>query len=284
MIILAYVVFHFTFSENKSIQAHCLNVSAPELQLSMNDDVNGLLLGDISGTLHGGASTILGKVGSALHISGNNQFVDYGLHLDKCYHNPDKCSGGITVAVWLNVHAYGSVILKSGAMHAEAFGYYIFINSDHSIKISVKDTSMYHQYQAPEFPLNEWVHLVFTWPSNAGLFHLCINGCDADATNSKRYAYNLARFRSVTRQSRITLGPGPDVHMPYDNADVDELIFWEGVLDPIEAWQLYVDGGVVRDEWKHCTCNIQSLVELCQISSYILTNFIWSAKCIRNHY
>ena len=272
--------------KKQTIQAYCLNVSAPELQLSMDIAVNGLLLGDISGTLHGGASTIPGKFGSALHISGNHQYVDYGLHLDKCYHNPDKCSCGITVALWLNVHAYGSVILDTGATHAQAFGYYILINSDHSIKISVKDTPMYHQYQAPEFPLNEWVHLVFTWPSNAGLIHLYINGCDADATNRKRYAYNLARYTSITRQSRITLGAGPDtpISYRYANADVDELVFWERVLDPLEAWQLYVDGGVVHDEWKHCTCSIQSVVELCQISSDILTKFIWSAKCIRNHY
>ena len=229
----------------------------------MDDAVNGLLLGDIPGTLHGGASTIPGKVGTALHIRGNNQYVDYGLHLDKCYHNPDKCSGGITVALWLNVHTYGSDILDTGATHAQAFGYYMYINSDHSIKISVKDTSMYHQYQAPEFPLNEWVHLVFTWPSNAGLIHLYINGCDADATNRKRYAYNLARYKGITRQSRITLGASPDAFMSYANADVDELIFWESVLDPLEAWQLYVDGGVVRDEWKHCTCNIQRVVDNC---------------------
>ena len=250
----------------------------------MDVAVNGLLLGDIPGTLHGGASTIPGKVGSALHIRGNHQYVDYGLHLDKCYHDPDKCSGGITFALWLNVHAYDSVILDTGAKHAQSFDYFILINSDHSIKISVKDTSMYHQYIAPEFPLNEWVHLVFTWPSNAGLIHLYFNGCDADATNGKGYAYNLARYKSITWQRRITLGVGPDVFMSYANVDVDEVIFWERALNPLEAWQLYVDGGVVRDEWKHCTGSTQCVVELCHISSDILTNFIRSGKCIRNHF
>ena len=71
---------------------------------------NGILLGDISGALRGGASIRPGKVGLALHVSGN-QYVDYGFHVDKCYHNPDKCSDGITWSLWLNLHAYESVIL-----------------------------------------------------------------------------------------------------------------------------------------------------------------------------
>ena len=225
-----------------------LTVSAPELRLPMDVTDNRVLLGDITGTLHGGASTIPGKVGFALHTSGNDQYVDYGLHLDKCYQNPDKCGGGITFALWLNVHAYDSVILDTGAMDSGSIGYYIFITPEHSIKISVKDTSMYHQYEAPQFPLNEWVHLVFTWPSHAGLVHLYINGCDADATNEKGYAYNLARFSSLSSQYKFLLGAALNGIRSYAHADMDELLFWDRVLQPLEVWQMFVDGGVVRYE------------------------------------
>ena len=232
----------------KNRYTHCLNVSAPKLLLPMDITDNGVLLGDIPGTLHGGASTIPGKVGWALHTNGNNQYVDYGVHLDRCFHNPDKCNGGITFALWLNVHAYDSVILDTGAISSESFGYYIAITPRHSIKISVKDASTYHQYEAPQFPLNEWVYLVFTWPSNGGLIHLYINGCDADATNGKGYAYNLARFQDINKQIRFRVGAGGIAAVSSANADIDELLFWDKVLQPLEVWQLFIDGGVVRLE------------------------------------
>ena len=242
---------------------------------------NGVLCGDISGTLEGGASNIPGRVGSALHTNGNNQYVDYCLHFDECYHDPDKCSGGITFALWLNVHAYGSAILDTGAMDSRSFGYYIFVTPWRSIKISVKDTSMYHQYEVPRFPLNKWVHVVFTWPLNAGLIHLYINGCDADAANEKGYAYNLARFKSISEHSRIILGAGRNASVSYANADLDELIFWERILDPLEAWQIYADGGVVRDDWKHCTCYYSPTLSAALVGHFE-TFFVVSKICLKS--
>ena len=207
----------------------------------------GILLGSINGVLHGGASIIPWKLGSALKVNGNNQYVDYGLHLDKCYHNPDKCSGGITFALWLNAHAANSVILDTGAMDEYSVGYWLFITGGRSIKISVKNESMYHQYEAPDFPLNKWVHIVFTWtPSNTGLVHLYINGCDADATNEKGHAVNLARFSPIKNIYKCSIGSGVNGRQPFANADIDELIFWVRDLGPLEIWQLYVFGG---DQW-----------------------------------
>ena len=122
-------------------------------------------------------------------VNGNSQYVDYGLHLD-------KCSEVITFALWLNVHAYKSIILNTGGMTSSSIGYWLVITGERSIKISVKNESMYHQYEAPEFPLNEWFYIVFTWaPSNTGLVHLYINGCGVDATNEKGRAFNLAHVR-----------------------------------------------------------------------------------------
>ena len=209
----------------------------------MDDSDGGVLQGGISGVLQGGATIISGKVGSALSINGNNQYVDYGFHLDKCYHDPDMCRDGITYSLWLNMHAYNGVILNSGATNAAAFGYYIMITSGREIKISVKTTKVYHQYMAPDFPLNEWVHIVFTWtPSNTGKIHLYINGCDADATNG--YAYNMARFAPLTVTGRFEVGTGSfSGVLLFADADIDELIFWDQVLRPLEVWQLYISGG-----------------------------------------
>ena len=229
-----YISFHF--------QAF---VSVPQLLLPMDFVINGgVLLGSIDGVLHGGASVIPGQFGSALKLNGNNQYVDYGLHLDKCYHNPDKCSDGMTFALWLNAHAYNIVIMDTGGMDTYSVGYWLLITSGRSIKISIKNESMYNQYEAPDFPLNEWIHIVFTWtPSNTGLIHLYINSCGVDATNEKGHAVNLARFRPINNIHKFSIGSGFDGSRLFANADIDELIFWNQDLGPFEVWQLYVFGG-----------------------------------------
>ena len=229
-----YISFHF--------QAF---VSVPQLLLPMDLITDGgVLLGSIDGVLHGGASVIPGQFGSALKVNGNYQYVDYGFHLDKWYHNPDKCSDGMTFALWLNAHAYNSIILDTGGMDAYSVGYWLLIISGRSIKISIKNESMYKQYEAPDFPLNEWVHIVFTWtPSNTGLVHLYINGCDADATNEKGYAFNLARRHSISKTYKCTIGSGRNRGGPFANAYIDELISWDQNLGPLEAWRLYMVGG-----------------------------------------
>ena len=37
-----------------------------------------------------------GRLGQHLLSMKNKQYVDYGFHLDKCYHNPDVCRDGVT--------------------------------------------------------------------------------------------------------------------------------------------------------------------------------------------
>ena len=111
---------------------------------------NGAVLGDLDGILTGGASIKPGKIGSALHVNGNH-YVSYGRHVDECYHNPDKCSDGITWSLWLNLHAYESIIMDTGATARGAFGYYIHIHSNPWFLISVKTATMFHQYAAPYF-------------------------------------------------------------------------------------------------------------------------------------
>ena len=217
------------------------HLPVPILLLPMNDTNGGVLRGSIEGELLGGASIIPGKFGAALTLNGNNQYVNYGYHLDKCYHNPAMCSDGATYSLWLKVHRYNSIILNNGGTDTRAFGYYILITSWRAIHISVKTTTTFHQYAAPEFPLNEWVHIVFTWvPSNTGLIHVYINGCDADVANEKGYAYNMARFHTISRTFKFVLGMGTYGVFSYANADIDELICWDQVMGPLEVWQLYV--------------------------------------------
>ena len=215
------------------------------LLLPMDDTNVGVLHGSIDGELRGGASIIPGKFGSALTLNGNGHYVDYGYHLDKCFHNPTMCRGGATYSLWLNVHAYNSMILNSGGADSAALGYYIMITSGPKFRISVKTKTTYHQYTAPEFPLNEWVHIVFTWvPSNIGLIHLYINGCDADVTNEKGYAYNVVRVKPISKTFKFILGKGRFYRRTYAAfADIDELVFWDQIMGPLEAWQLYIRGG-----------------------------------------
>ena len=102
---------------------------------------NGVPLGDIEGVLRGGASIIPGKVGTALHVKGI-QYVNYGFHVDKCYHNPERCSDGITWSLWLNVHTYNGVILDTVGTNKRSFGYYIQIVTGPLFLISVKTATM----------------------------------------------------------------------------------------------------------------------------------------------
>ena len=222
------------------------NFSEAKLRLPMDATDNGILLGDIDGTLQGGASIIPGKIGSALYINRDTQHVDYGFHLDECYHIPDQCSNGITFALWLKARGSNTEILDTGGLHFNSFGYSIEITSSRSVRISVNDASLYHRYEAPDFPLNEWVHITVTWRSSGGLIHLYINGYDSDVANEKGYAYNLDSFTTIPLNQPFVLGIRQTVSFaPYGQADIDEPIIWERVLIPLEVWQVYVAGGVI---------------------------------------
>ena len=206
---------------------------------------NGILIGDINGVLHGGASITPGKVGSALRVNGKKQYVHYGFHLDKCYHIPDRCNAGITFAIWLKVHTAGKDIIDTGAMFRNSVGYWLKTLDDRSIYVSFKDTLTYHQYRGPAIPLGEWVHITFTWPSNGGLIHVYINGCDTDDNNGKGYAYNLARSDSIQFRSVFIVGAGDNGTSNFASGDIDEIIFWEKALNQHAVWQFYVDGGSI---------------------------------------
>ena len=133
----------------------------------------------------------------------------------------------------MNLRAYGALVLNSGGADSKSFGCYILITSGRAVKISVKTAKIYYQYTTAEFPLNGWVHVVFTWSlTNAGLIHLYIYGCDADATNG--YAYNVARFDTMTRSHKFRLGCGNyDNSLMFAEPDIDELILCDQVLTPL---------------------------------------------------
>ena len=56
-------------------------------------------IGNISGTLNGGISTVSGVAGQALTLDGMNDYVDFGDVLDEIFTSEDK---KLSITVWLN--------------------------------------------------------------------------------------------------------------------------------------------------------------------------------------
>ena len=201
----------------------------------------GVVQGSLLGTVMNGAALTTGLVGKALKLDGNDQWLDYGNHFDECYHIPDHCSQGITISYWIIMHAYQGMIFTTGNI-PKAAGYYIFYGSTGRMSFSAKYESMFDYYKIPDWPLNQWRHVTFTWTFQEGII-IYINGCNADPGNSLGYAYSTERSKPITERHNMKIGHADA--RGYASMTLDEFFIWHQKLSSEDIWQLYTQGGTV---------------------------------------
>ena len=206
------------------------------------DEIQGTTLkGSIPGSIVGGSGLVQGKLEYALATNGIDQAIDFGKHLDKCFHTPDVCGTGSTFSYWLkwkSVSGHG-LVMDSGGYYRNARGYSHSINRYGFMDVNVKDSSYYYKLRASISEPEKWALIVQTWSPSSGI-KLYANGCILQA-NAER----ITRRYSVARDINFVIGTNSVNPAQWIAMEIDNFLAWDGELIEDEVWRLYVQGGQV---------------------------------------
>ena len=232
------IVHHWT----KNLPGNVLiYVSAPEVSLRMDHINAGVVQGSIPGTIIGGATLTEGVVGNALKLNGVDQYVEYGTHVDECYHTPDLCTDGVTFSFWVIMHGHGQIFTSGNNPYAVGF-FFTYLPGD-ELFLSALYASAWDNYRIAEWPSNQWRHVVVTWALGDGLT-LYLNGCNADPGKSSGFAVTVPRLMRHTRTDQILIGKANSFGSPA-SMTLDEFFIWHEILSPDHIWQLYVQADIL---------------------------------------
>ena len=201
------------------------------------------LVGSMDGTLLGNARVVPGMHGNALYIDGQlGSRVDYGVHINGCFFDPDQCTEGITFSFWLMVHedqVNYDIIFDNGGCRRWSVGYCVALVAGKSITVLVLHRAGYRRYVLPSTPIYQWHYWSVTYTRDD--VNVFINGCNSAPFSVE---YNASRQNAHTEDAVFHIGDwsggGLAPHMT-----IDELMIWNRVLTDDQIWQLYVQGGKV---------------------------------------
>ena len=223
-------------------QWNIYSFTAPILRLPMDEIQGTTIKGSILGRIVGGSSLVQGKLGYALSTNGINQAIDFGRHLDKCFHIPDACGAGSTFSYWLKWKSVSghSLIMDSGGYYGNTRGYAHNLVSHGVMAVSVKDSSYYYGLRASIGEPDKWVLIIQTWSPSSGI-KLYVNGCTVVDTLTGR----SNRTHRVVRRLKFVIGSNSANFRRCVAMEMDNFLAWEEELTEDEAWRLYVQGGQV---------------------------------------
>ena len=209
------------------------------------DAVNGnLLVGSMDGTLLGNARVVPGMYGNTLYVDGQSgSRVDYRVHINGYFFDPDQCTQGITISFWLIFHddqANYDIIFDTGACRRRSVGYCIVLVTGKNIRVLLLRRAGYRKYVLQSTPIHQWHYWSVTY--NSDDVNVYINGCNSSPFAIEKY--DSPRSEAHTENAEFHIGDwsggGLAPHM-----SIDELMVWYEVLTVDQIWQLYVQGGRV---------------------------------------
>ena len=228
---------------------YCIYIRLPAADAVFPMDVltGNTLHGFVSGTTTGNPVLVPGKVGSALYLNGVSQFVNMGTHSGECFHNPNLCTNGVTVSVWLMAlqpqHSDETIVFDNGGMTTDSVGFTWRRTQDNDMEILIQDNNGFSKIRTPAWSWvqDRWAHITFSWYPGSNIT-LYINGCDVDEGGAKGYAAQFGRLFPFTRFRPFYFGKFA-WGFRYAHIKVDQLQFWYEVLPRASVWKLYREGG-----------------------------------------
>ena len=216
---------------------HNIFTSVPIVSLPMDEIQGSTLVGSINGNLPSSATIVPGQVAGALYTNGVDQVVNYGNHRTQCYHQPDKCTDGVTFSMWLKImSSTESLILDCGGFSVKSIGYAMRRMSHGLFMVTVVDQTHRSTTHISQWKLDEWVHLVATYELSNGVL-LYMNGCPLGFQHPPR-----PRTHSITYLPDFVIG-GSASGEKRAEMEMDNMLIWHQVLVGEEVWQIYSQGG-----------------------------------------
>ena len=180
-----------------------------------------------------GATLVKGKVGNAVFLNGNGQFVDLGNHMDKCLANLDRCNHGITMSMWLNPRA-----LQDNTYFLSSPTYSLYYK-DGQLQSQFRSGGKEWNVATPKFRSNTWQQVMLSWEPESGLI-MYID--DMIVSKDARAREFLQRDESSSEGS-LYIGKSSDSADPTNprTADsvVDEVQYWYANIQRLQNHGLY---------------------------------------------
>ncbi|XP_052079469.1 uncharacterized protein LOC127717737 isoform X2 [Mytilus californianus] len=174
-------------------------------------------------TLENGARLIPGKMGNAVSLNGYGQFVDIGVHDDKCLANLEKCKHGLTVSMWLKARR-----LVDDTYFLSTPSYSLFYR-DGRLQGKFNRRGKIWEVFTPNFKPDYWHNVDLSWTPETGL-RLYIDG-NLEAT-TKRFREQMQGDQPASNSVKIGRS---DRTSRTAAADIDEVQFWYGPRDQVMA-------------------------------------------------
>lgn len=195
-------------------------------------DYTGSNDGRISGNFH----TVSGIVGSALSLSGNNSWVDFGVLPSSCLNKPTSCRTGFTIAFWLKIPDFQSnkIILQLGE-HRYSRGFTVWTRKSAKKKIGFSVNTRLRKYNwLLEWNSGDWNHVVLKWDNKTASLKVYVNCTMVQVVNKSEEAEPV----EDSKVSRLILGAS---HAMKKNIKlmVDEFAIWDRPLSDNTLCLLY---------------------------------------------
>ena len=198
-----------------------------------------VVLGVLNGTMLGNARLVPGLLGNALYFDGQRgSRVDYGLHTQGCFFNPDQCVNGTTHSLWLKLHESPTdyqAIIDTGAWQAAAVGFCLSLQKNSRMRFEYLGRSGYGVFDFPSPSLFVWHFVVIIVE---GVISVYIDGINVGPTST---SWTVPRRLPFTRAGIFHIGPWVGADRAHTcHVTLDELSVWYEVLSPTELMLVYM--------------------------------------------
>ena len=194
----------------------------------------------LNGTIHG-AMHITGRHGNALSFNGINQYVHFGYPTNACFTNPESCSNGLTIAMWLQLPVVNPTgkerfLISAGLIdNSQQLGWRVEQLANNRLGFRMRHQIHGYGLHVDPFP-DTWFHFGVTWnTTNICLYHdgICVS-CDNWTSNVISAQPSLA----------VLFGKPATVNDYYAEFMIDDFLFWDEAKSALFIRQLansYID-------------------------------------------
>jgi hypothetical protein len=186
--------------------------------------------GNNDGRINGSVRSVHGIVGSAIELTGNYSWIDFGILPGTCLNDPVACEEGFTLAFWLKLPTFigNRIIVQLGRnRHSRGFSVWTRRKKEKKINFSVRSKDrLYHSMLT--WPTIYWTHISLVWRKNEsdlGIYFNCTL-YDKVITGKPKDAMKLSK---VTLMVGASHGHNKNAHML-----MDEFAIWNRTLSEKE--------------------------------------------------
>ncbi len=206
------------------------------------DDAGGTTAGEVinglDGSLNGDPTWVAGKVGGALDVDGDGDFVSCGF--DPLLMPEEE----ITLQAWVYVHVYDYYEAIAANIHdtgSSEGGYWLgtYAGGYFGWGVTTVDQTLDYLWTPAIYLENTWYHLVATYKS--GEMRLWVNGSLTDGIDSTSMTGNLD-YTEAPDEGFLIGRYQDDDELHESDAIIDEVAVWNRVLTADEVSQLWNDG------------------------------------------